>query len=183
MQKFLAYFNNPDEAIDAVGAAIDHGVAADHISLVADDSQMSRYYQNYPDPTDQSKGGITTTTLRDAAVGAVKGTAAGIGVGALAALASLVIPGSGLVFGGGALATASAAAVGTSAAGFLSGGVLGYLKDQGVSPDLVGEYKQRFRSGEAIVEIELQSSSVDSQVLRKILTKYNARGILHSQTV
>jgi len=94
--------------------------------------------------------GIRTPTTGDAASGAVKGAGVWLGVGAAAALASLLVPGVvdlfikslarfgvlasllvpgvGLVMGGGALASAIAGAAGAVAAGAVAGGVTGQLK-------------------------------------------------------
>src|SRR5205085_9990716 len=89
-------------------------------------------YEEEKDNDLSAKTGLSTTTPADAGVGAAKGAGIGLGVGVLAALASIFVPGFGLVAGGGALATAIAGAVGTTAAGAIAGGVHGYLKDQGV---------------------------------------------------
>lgn len=79
-----------------------------------------------------AKHGISTTTPEDAGSGAVKGAGIGLGLGAVAAIASLLVPGIGLVTGAGALATALGGAALTAGAGAIAGGVTGYLKDQGV---------------------------------------------------
>merc|ERR1711974_362833 len=99
--------------------------------------------------------GVTTTTKNDASTGALKGTGIGLGVGALAGLASLFVPGYGLVFGGGALLTASLSALGTGAAGTVSGGVTGYLKDQGLDKGLVGDYQHALEHSGAVVGVEV----------------------------
>ncbi len=77
------------------------------------------------------KEGITTTTPQDAAAGAAVGSGVGLVAGLLAAAAALMIPGVGLVLGGGALAAALGAAAATTAAGAAVGGVTGYLHRHG----------------------------------------------------
>ena len=77
-----------------------------------------------PGDTDAAaKHGISTTTPEDAGEGAVKGTGIGLGVGILASLAALTVPGVGLVLGGGALAAALGATALTAGAGAIAGGV------------------------------------------------------------
>src|SRR5258708_2508816 len=112
----------------AAGALLDHGVDSNDISLVSkkpngtepatypDRRDMeARSEDNKQDDTElAAKQGISTTTPQDAGHGAVVGGAVGLGVGALAALGSLFVPGVGVVMGGGALATAIAGAVGAT---------------------------------------------------------------------
>lgn len=124
-----------------------------------------------------AKQGISTTTPADAASGAVKGTGIGLGVGALAALASLLIPGVGLVIGGGALATAIAGAAGATAAGAIAGGVHGYLKDQGVPDNAAVDYSNAIENGGAVMTIEVPTGSVDRIKVEEILGKYNATNV------
>ena len=108
-----------------------------------------------------AKTGLSTTTPRDARVGATKGAGIGLGVGVLAGLASLFIPGIGLVLGGGALAAAIGAAVGTTVAGAVAGGVYGYLKDQGVPEAAATAFTQTLEQGGAILTVHVPSGNVD----------------------
>ncbi|CAN5373262.1 hypothetical protein BH11ARM1_BH11ARM1_10540 [soil metagenome] len=117
--------------------------------------------------------GITTTTLPDAASGAAKGALWGVGVGALAAVAALAVPGFGIILGGGALAAGVAALVGTAGAGAVAGGVVGYLKDQGVPAEHIPHYKDAIDAGGALLAIHLEPTD-DRLELEQVIQKYGA---------
>jgi hypothetical protein len=122
----------------------------------------------------KAKTGITTTTADDAGAGAIKGTGIGLGLGILAGLATLVVPGFGLVLGGGALAAGIAAAASTTVAGAAVGGVVGYLKDQGVSEVAATNYQQAIGSGGAILAVDIPSNGIGLQEVESVLNKYGA---------
>jgi hypothetical protein len=122
---------------------------------------------------DTAKGGITTTTPADAAAGAAKGAVIGLGAGAVLALASLTVPGFGII-GGGALATAIAGAAGATAAGAVAGGVHGYLKDQGVTDEAAAVYEETYQRGGAIVAVTIRPDRCDEVRVRELLAKYGA---------
>ena len=124
-----------------------------------------------------AKQGLSTTTPGDAAAGAAKGAGIVLGVGVLAALATLVIPGFGLVVGGGALATALAGAAGATAAGAVAGGVHGYLKDQGVPDQVAMDYDHAVKTGGAVLAVSVPSGDVDEATCREILAKYSANNV------
>jgi hypothetical protein len=124
-----------------------------------------------------AKSGITTTTAEDAGVGALKGTGIGLGLGVLAGLASLIVPGVGLVLGGGALATAIGAAALTTGAGAIAGGAVGYLKDQGVPEAAAHKFQETIGTGGAIIAVSLPSNAVDLQAAELVLNKYGAADI------
>ena len=165
-QNLFASFQDYKMAEKAVGALLDHGVSKDHLSLIgpADGKDHQSHAEN----------GVTTTTGADAAAGAAKGAGVGLVAGALAALASLLIPGFGLVIGGGALATALASAAGTTAAGALAGGVTGFLQDQGVDKQLAVDYEAALKNGGAVIEVSTPSKDVSLTEIQQILTKYGA---------
>ncbi len=127
-------------------------------------------------PEISSKKGISTTTSADAGAGAVKGAAAGLGVGTVALIAALLIPGVGLVMGGGALALAMVGMVATTAAGAVGGGVFGYLKDQGVPDEAITVYREAFDQGGSILAIAAPAE-FDRAELQAILAKYGAINI------
>ena len=124
-----------------------------------------------------AKQGITTTTAEDAGAGAIKGTGIGLGLGILAGLASLVVPGVGLVIGGGALAAAVGAAALTTAAGAAAGGLVGYLKDQGVNELTATRYQQTIGEGGALLAVSLPSNGIGLQEAEMVLNKYGASDI------
>ncbi len=126
------------------------------------------------DPEDAAKHGITTTSSADAGAGAVKGTGIGAGVGVIAALASLFIPGIGIVIGGGALAIALGGVAATAGAGAAAGAIYGFLRDQGVSEPIAKEYGDRIESGGALLAVQAPSGNVSEQEIRQIVAKYGA---------
>ena len=200
MDKTLyASFDDIDLAEKAAGALLDHGIRNEDISLVANDRYLDRHTEvvdaavdrdyntvivDRDAPNDdrdatlgQAKSGITTTTAADAGSGAAKGAGVGLGVGVLAGLASLAVPGFGLVLGGGALATALAGAAGATAAGAVAGGVTGYLKDQGMPDHAAETYHDNFERGGAVLAVALPSNDVDGMTARQVLDKYGATNI------
>lgn len=121
-----------------------------------------------------AKHGISTTTPEDAGEGAVKGTGIGLGVGILASLAALAIPGVGLVLGGGALAAALGATALTAGAGAIAGGATGYLKEQGVPGDAAEKYHGTVSGGGAVLSLNIPSGKVDQATAESVLSKYGA---------
>lgn len=129
------------------------------------------------DVENAAKSGISTTTPEDAGAGAVKGAEIGLGVGILAGLASLLVPGVGLVLGGGALASAIGAAALTTGAGAIAGGVTGYLKEQGVPGDAAERYQGIVEHGGAVLNVNLPSGNVDQATAEQVIAKYHATDV------
>lgn len=177
-QILFASFSDPLMAEKACGALLDHGLKAEHISLIANDTWARR---RLADPVAAAQRGISTTTPEDATAGAATGAGVGLGLGVLAGLAALLIPGVGFVAGGGALATAIASAAGTTVAGALVGGVTGFLKDQGMPAEAAERLHGAVDEGGAIIGISLPPGEMDQAQVRQILTKYNAtHWVVHS---
>jgi hypothetical protein len=181
MSTIYASYSDPAAAERAAGALIDQGAPSEAISVVAnelyagargDTLQSEAHHLEH-----EAKTGISVTTPADAAMGAAKGLTVGLGVGVLAALAALTIPGLGLVLGTGALATAIAGATATAVAGAAAGGVYGYLKDQGMSEDIVAGYSQVVESGGAILALTVPAGNLDTAQAEGILTKYGAANV------
>ena len=124
-----------------------------------------------------AKHGISTTTPEDAGQGAVKGTGIGLGVGILASLAALTIPGVGLVLGGGALAAAFGATALTAGAGAIAGGATGYLKEQGIPADAAERYQGTVTGGGAVLSLNIPSGKVDQATAESVLSKYGAADV------
>ena len=129
------------------------------------------------DPDAAAKHGISTTTPEDAGEGAIKGTGIGLGVGILATLAALTVPGVGLVLGAGVIASALGATALAAGAGALAGGVTGYLKDQGVPNDMAERYHGTVQGGGAMLSISVPSGSVDQATAEQVLAKYGGTDI------
>lgn len=155
----------------AMGALLDHGVAREDLSgFFPSDYETEDVHEVRAN----LKHGITTTTSADAASGAAKGAGVGFGVGAVATLASLLIPGFGLVTGGGALATALIGAAGTTVGGAVAGGIAGYFEDQGVDHQVALDSEAALRHGRAVVVVRCPSGKLSEAEISAILLKYHA---------
>lgn len=139
-----------------------NGIPANHIPEYDDHAEKA------------GKTGLSTTTAGDAEAGAAKGASIGLGLGVAAAVASIIIPGFGLVLGGGALATAVAGTLGATAAGAVAGGVTGYLRDQGVPGHAATDYERAYNSGCAVLTVHVPSGKVSQLDIENILSKYHA---------
>ncbi|MBI3926173.1 MAG: YsnF/AvaK domain-containing protein [Armatimonadetes bacterium] len=175
-QALYASFHDVNNAKRAVGALLDHGISNECITLIArDDLGHKDFSDDAEDIEGKAKKGITTTTAGDAGAGAMKGGGIGLALGALGALVSLAIPGFGLVLGGGALATALAAAAGTTVGGAIVGAVHGFLKDQGVPGHIAERYEETVRGGGALLALQpCDDDDLDTPEIRDILLKYGA---------
>ncbi len=158
----IGVYNNPDSGVGTAG------------DLNPMDQGGPDSYAAQGDVETAAKHGISTTTPEDAGEGAVKGTGIGLGVGILASLAALAIPGVGLVLGGGALAAALGATALTAGAGAIAGGATGYLKDQGVPADVAERYHGTVTGGGAVLSINVPSGKVDLTEAQTLLSKYGA---------
>ena len=119
--------------------------------------------------------GITTTTPQDAAAGAAVGSGVGLVAGLLAAAAAVMIPGVGLVLGGGILAGAFGIAAATTAAGAAVGGVTGYLRDMGMPEHAAANVSDRLREGDYLMTVSVDPTRYDD--IKQLLLKYNAAGV------
>ncbi len=169
-----ATFTDLEMAKKAAGALLDHGILAEHISIIFPEHYDLLSHSRVDDVAieHEAETGITTTTAADSASGAAKGAGLGVAAGALAALASVFVPGIGLVVGGGALALAIGAAVGTVAAGAVVGGVTGYLKDQGVPEDEIHFYDTALVAGGAVISVFPTDETLTPSTIEAILLKY-----------
>jgi len=173
-----AIFDRRDDAQKAVHALRDHGVDKDSISVLAmsDDGSgnLSNMEKGGRVPPPGKDDGISVTTPGDAAKGAAEGAAWGAGLGLAAALASVFIPGFGLVTAGGALATALSGAAIATAGGAVTGGVTGYLMDLGVPDQVAHDYSEAVKQGGILVSVHDTDDASYSEIAQ-IFTKYNGR--------
>jgi hypothetical protein len=174
MKTIYASFDNVEWAKQAAGALLDKGAKPEDLSLIAHGAEA---HEKNEHPDKQAKEGITVTTPKDAASAAVPGAGIGLGVGILAALAAIAVPGVGLVIGGGALAVAIAGAVGATAAGAISGGALGYLKDQGVDDEEARKLAAHLEASGAILGVHLGWEGATRHEVVEVLNKYQGRNV------
>jgi CBS domain-containing protein len=170
-------FDLAENAEKFVGAALDQGARPEDISVIAYPGVLDNHAEDRPDGEDiaeDAKKGLSTTTPEDAATGAVAGAGVGVGVGVLAGLASIFVPGFGLVAGGGALATAIAGAAATAGAGAVAGGVTGYLKDLGVEGDVPENFEEDYKGGKVIVGVAYHENGLTPDELAQLARKYHA---------
>ena len=173
-----ATFANAETATKVVGALLDHGVKAEDLSILVKDMNWSNDHAKPADAHDvrvAAESGVTTTTSEDAAAGAKTGVAVGLGIGALAALAAVTLPGIGIVLGGGALATALAGVAASGAAGAVAGAVTGYLKDQGVEPTAAENISKTIETGGALVSVSVPSGDVSIATIEGVFEKYGGK--------
>ena len=181
MSTLYASFATPSDAERAAGAMLDHGARAADISVLANqqspNGQPIAATQETVDAERAAKSGFSTTTPYDVAAGTIKGATIGIGIGTLAALAALFIPGVGLVLGGGAFAAALMGGAGTAIAGAAAGGIAGFLADQGIPEDVVTRYSSTFEQGGAILAIAVPSGNLTDEDAEALIVKYGASNI------
>lgn len=152
-------------------------VRADRNDMLAEERSRLMEAEVRVNPVHRAQHGVSVTTGGDARAGAVRGAEVGLGLGVLGGLAALLVPGFGLVLGGGALALALAAAAGTTLGGALAGAVTGYLIDQGV-PDAVAErYESSLVGGGAVLAISLGDEASGRLEIERLLIKYGATNI------
>lgn len=172
-------FADASQAERALAALLDRGADIQDLSAMF----PSGYQTIDKDSTavDEAVSGVTTTTGADALRGAEKGAVLGLGLGALAALASLVIPGFGLITGGGALATALLGMGGSTAGGALAGGAAGYLQDQGVPSRIALDTDAALKNGHAVISIECPTGKLGEFEVMEIVSKYHATSFGRSE--
>src|SRR3569623_651764 len=138
MRTISALFDIYDEAASAVRSLKDAGIPSDDISLVANNANGL------------VKDEVHTHSETNAPTGA--------GVGLLAGLCALAIPGIGpVVAAGWLLSTAVGAALGAT-----SGGILGALLKAGVTEEDAHVYAEGVRRGGTLVTVRVDETRADS---------------------
>lgn len=175
----FASFDSTVTAEKAAAAIMDRGAREQDISVVAHHRGDGAVELGHgtSDAEEVAKHGLTTTTGADAAMGAAKGLSFGMGLGIIGAIATLFVPGVGLVVGGGALASIIAS---TAAAGAATGGVIGYLKDQGMGEEVAAAYQARVAAGGAILALQVPTGDITEVEAESLLVKYGALGVFTS---
>lgn len=171
MTSVFLSFDLKENAEKFVAALLDHGMTTADISVVA--REGGRTFTAEEVERDAATG-ITTTTAEDFSKGAVIGGSAGLGLGVLLGLATLFVPGVGLVAGAGALATAIAATATTGAAGALVGGLAGYMRDMGVEGEVPDEFERDYADDYIIVAAALRADGLTSTEIANLADKYHA---------
>lgn len=162
-----AVFDSRTRAEQAVHELRDAGVPEKAISVISLHDGETR---------ETDGGGHTTHDHADhdnKASGAMKGLLTGGGVGAIAGLAALAIPGVGPFIAAGALAetlgAVGSAAVVSGAVGAAAGGLTGALVDYGVDREHAEHYERRIKEGAVFVGVDTRGSESDYRATRAIL--------------
>lgn len=161
-----AVFDNQADAQRAVAQLRSAGVQDSEISVIA-----------------RSEGERAVTTDgggEEVAKDVIGTTALGAGAGTLLGIAALAIPGVGPFIAAGAIASAAipGAALTGAVIGAAAGGVVGLLKDHGVSEEDAAYYENSINRGGVFVSVDASEGSLDRQSAEDIL--YNSGG--HSST-
>lgn len=172
-QTVVGLFDNFQDAQDVVRDLESAGFTHDAISLVANDAS-GQYSQQH--------GGhdkMNDTPAEKAGSGAVAGTATGAGLGLLAGLAALAIPGVGPLIAAGPLAAslgvgaatvAGATALGAGI-GAASGALVGPLVDAGIPRPEAEVYNEGVRRGGALVTVRTNDRS-DAEEAADIMSQH-----------
>lgn len=136
----------------------------------------------------QAKAGVSVVSLDPPAKSVKKGAAVGFGVGAAAALATIAIPGVGLVIGSGVMAAALTAIAGGVGTGAAAGAAIGYvggtgtgnpfgaasefLAKQGFSEAQIGLASHIVKEGGALLAVNYDGVQVTKKSLQEIVTRF-----------
>jgi hypothetical protein len=161
MKTVVGFFANRQDAENAVDALVNGGISRDHMGVVSPDH---RDVMNTPKigPLHET-GGSDTAAGETAALGGLAGFAVG--------LLALAIPGIGPVVAAGPLA-AGLAGAGIGAA---AGGLIGYLKDVGVSEDEAEFYAEGLRRGGSLIAV--RPGEHDAGRVKRILEESGAEDV------
>ncbi len=160
-------FASIEDAERAISALKDHGAVGNEVSVVRKGDGAG-----LPQIDNEASTGITVTSAGDVTAGAAKGGAAGLALGILAGAVALTIPGIGPILAAGPIATAIGAALATTAAGAVGGGVVGYLVDQGIPEAAATEYHDALTQGNILVSVRAERLSGEEALL--LMEKYGA---------
>lgn len=163
--------------------------AATNVEPAGNDSPGS-VYGVAPDPADLTErrveaiegddGAEATTSITkaaDAESGAIKGGIIGAGIGAVAAIVALIIPGGGFVIGAGALASALGGVVAGAGTGAAAGAIVSYLREMGMEERAANEYGSAVEEGGAIVSVTVPSNEIDEARITEILEENGASNL------
>lgn len=157
-----AVFDSRMEAERAVADLRSAGVRDESISIIAQQAGHNT--------TTDGSGANTGDGDND---GLLKGLVGGAGLGALAGIAALAIPGVGPLVAAGAIAQSAiggAAATG-AALGAAAGGLTGALTDHGVSEDDARYYEERINTGGVFVSVDTSSAGINAASALDILNR------------
>jgi hypothetical protein len=158
-------FASPQEAIDALRELQQIGVKADDIGLVAsnqEDWAPPQLTDHEPAPHEDASRGVDQ--------GMTAGGLLGAGLGAVVGAGVVAIPGAGAAVAAGWLSSlATGAGSGAAAAGF-AGGLVGALKEEGLTDEDAQVCAEAVRRGGAVISVRCEGS--ESLRIRDVLERH-----------
>lgn len=156
-EAIAGFFRSREQGEAARQSLIDAGFRTEEIGFVAGDTRGHETPRIGP----LESTGAESEAPRDAWVGGVVGLAAG--------MVAVVIPGIGPLIAAGPIA----GAIGGLTVGAATGGVIGLLRDHGVSEDEAEFYAEGVKRGGALVTVQGVSDD-RAAIARKIFEKHGA---------
>ncbi len=172
-QTLVGLFSDRREAEEAIDALKSRGVFANDISVLVQDTVVTK----------EERRTLSGNVARGAGSGTATGASLGGLLGLLVGVGALAIPGIGGIFIAGPLAAAlgltGAAATTVSGAltGALAGGLVGALVGLGFSKEDAELYEQRLRFGDILVAVSLRDELHDEDMVRDVFTRHNAEEV------
>ena len=130
-------FRDRESAERAYGSLTERGYGQDDVNLVMSDETRKKHFS-----VDDRETELGSKALEGAGTGAAVGGAVGATLAALAAIATVALPGVGLVVAG-----PIAAALAGAGAGGATGGLIGALIGAGIPEERVKDYEEGIRNG------------------------------------
>jgi len=161
-QKIIsAVFDSRTEAEAAIAELRSAGIDSGKLSIIGRDEDGAAVTDQSAEP---AESGIGDT---------IKGALGGAGIGAVLGVAALAIPGVGPLAAAGAIAASAVpgAAVVGAGVGAAAGGVVGMLKDHGVSDEDAIYYEGRIHDGGTFVSVDAGDGRTSPETVREILTR------------
>jgi hypothetical protein len=174
MKNVLGIFKNIESTNVALASLEMRGYSKDDISVVATKEALGSQELQFEN---NMLKGVTDTAMAGGLLGGFLGLLIGVG--------ALTIPGLGLLFVTGPIATAlgitgvAGAAVSGALTGSMVGGIAGALKELGVDESLALEYEQDVKGGNIILGVETEDEDVSD--VMKILTTSGATRVSELQ--
>ena len=140
-------FRDRDSAERAYGYLGTRGYSADDVNVMMSDETRRKYYGTTDKKVVETELG--TKALEGAGVGAGVGAVAGGALAALAAAATILIPGVGLVVAG-----PIAAALAGAGAGGVTGGIIGGLIGYGIPEERAKLYESGLKEGGIVLGVK-----------------------------
>lgn len=169
-EQVYGVFNNVPNAEHAIAALKDHGVRGNEVSVIRRSDGIG-----LPQVERLADHAMTTTSADDVMAGAAKGGAAGLAIGVLAGAVALTVPGIGPILAAGPLWAAFGTVLTATAAGVISGGVVGFLVDQGLPAEAAQRYGDALNRGDILVAV--RSNAISNEDARMLFDKYGATDI------